>query len=71
VLRGLTPDALRRCAAARPRPGGDPRGKTTIAHHATADAQDIALWLGVPVAVTGPLCADLEAAGLLTAALEH
>ena len=30
------------------------RGKTTIAHHATADAQDIALWLGVPVAVAGP-----------------
>jgi hypothetical protein len=42
-----------------------------IAHHATADAQDIADWLGVPIEVALALCADLEAAGLLTAARGH
>jgi hypothetical protein len=42
-----------------------------IAHHAAADAEDIALWLGVPLVVALALCADLEAAGLLTAARGH
>jgi hypothetical protein len=42
-----------------------------IARHAAADADDIARWLGVPVAVAAALCADLEAAGLLTAAHGH
>jgi hypothetical protein len=42
-----------------------------IAHQATADAEDIALWLGVPVVVALALCADLEAAGLLRAARGH
>jgi DNA-binding IscR family transcriptional regulator len=42
-----------------------------IAHHATADGQDIADWLGVPIEVALALCADLEAAGLLTAARGH
>jgi DNA-binding IscR family transcriptional regulator len=43
----------------------------TIAHRASADAEDIATWLGVPVAVAEALCADLEAAGLLTIARGH
>ena len=34
-----------------------------IAHRARADAEDIGAWL---VAVAEALCADLEAAGLLT-----
>jgi DNA-binding IscR family transcriptional regulator len=42
-----------------------------IAHHAAADAEDIALWLGVPVAVADALCAELEAAGLVTPARGH
>jgi DNA-binding IscR family transcriptional regulator len=42
-----------------------------IAHHATADAEDIAAWLGVPVVVAEAVCADLEAAGLLTPARGH
>jgi hypothetical protein len=36
-----------------------------------ADAEEIALWLGVPVTVAAALCAELEAAGLLTAARDH
>jgi hypothetical protein len=39
-----------------------------IAHRAQVDAEDISAWLGVPVAVAEVLCADLEAAGLLTTA---
>ena len=42
-----------------------------IAHHAIADVEDIARWLGVPVAVAEALCADLKAAGPLTAARGH
>jgi hypothetical protein len=42
-----------------------------IAHQAAADAEDIALWLGVPVAVAEAVCADLEAAGMLTKARRH
>jgi hypothetical protein len=40
----------------------------TIAQQASADAEDIAGWLGVPVMVAEALCVDLEAAGLLTIA---
>jgi DNA-binding IscR family transcriptional regulator len=42
-----------------------------IAHHAHADAEDIARWLGVPVVVAEALCVDLEAAGLVTLARGH
>ena len=42
-----------------------------IAHRAIADVEEIAHWLGVPVVVTEALCADLKAAGLLTAARGH
>jgi DNA-binding MarR family transcriptional regulator len=42
----------------------------TIAHFAGADVEDIADWLGVPVAVAEALCADLEDAGLVTSARE-
>jgi hypothetical protein len=42
-----------------------------IAHHAATDPRDIALWLGVPVAVAEALCADLEAAVLVTGARGH
>jgi DNA-binding IscR family transcriptional regulator len=42
-----------------------------IAHRAIADAEDIARWLGVPIVVAEALCADLKAAGLLTAARGH
>src|SRR5262249_5279009 len=42
-----------------------------IAHRAIADVEDVARWLGVPVVVAEALCADLEAAGLLTKALGH
>ena len=42
-----------------------------IAHHAAADAKDIAGWLGVPVVLAEAVCADLEAASLLTAARGH
>jgi hypothetical protein len=37
-----------------------------IAHRATADVEDIAGWLGMPVVLAEAVCADLEAAGLLT-----
>ena len=43
----------------------------TIVHHTSADAEDIATWLGVPIMVAEALCADLEAAGLLTIARGH
>jgi hypothetical protein len=43
----------------------------TIMHHAIADAEDIATWLGVPVVVAEALCADSEAAGLLTIERGH
>jgi DNA-binding MarR family transcriptional regulator len=43
----------------------------TIAHFAGADVEDIADWLGVPVAVAEALCADLEDAGLVTSARGH
>jgi len=42
-----------------------------IAHHASAAVDDIAGWLGVPVVLAEALCAELEAAGLLTAARGH
>jgi len=42
-----------------------------IAHHGSADVEDIARWLGVPVVVAEALFADLKAAGLLTAARGH
>jgi hypothetical protein len=42
-----------------------------IGHRAIADVEDIARWLGVPVVVAEALCADLRAAGLLTAAHGH
>jgi DNA-binding IscR family transcriptional regulator len=42
-----------------------------IAHAASADVEDIARWLGVPVVVAEAVCADLEGAGLLTAARGH
>ena len=42
-----------------------------IAHRTIADVEDIARWLGVPVGVAEALCADLKAAGLLTAARGH
>ena len=42
-----------------------------IAYCAIADVEDIAPWLGVPVVVAEALCADLKAAGLLTAARGH
>jgi hypothetical protein len=35
-------------------------------HHAIADAEDIATWLGVPVVVAEALCDELEMAGQLT-----
>src|SRR5262249_21743174 len=38
-----------------------------IAQRAIADVDDIARWLGVPVVVAEILCADLKAAGLVTA----
>ena len=37
-----------------------------IAQQTMADVEDIARWLGVPVVVAQALCAELEAAGLLT-----
>ena len=43
----------------------------SIAHRAIADVDDLASWLGVPVVVAEALCADLEAAGLLTTVREH
>ena len=46
-------------------------GLGTIAHHASADVEDIAAWLCVPVVVVERVCADLEAAGLLTAGRGH
>jgi hypothetical protein len=42
-----------------------------IAHLASADVDDIAGWLGVPVEVPAAVCADLEAAGLVTPATGH
>jgi hypothetical protein len=42
-----------------------------IAHHATADVEDIAGWLGVPVEVAAAVCADLVAIGLITPAKGH
>ena len=42
-----------------------------IAHKASADVEGVAGWLGVRVVVAEALCADLEAAGLLTTAREH
>jgi hypothetical protein len=43
----------------------------TIAHLASADVDDIAGWLGVPVAVAAAMCADLEAVGLVMPASRH
>ena len=42
-----------------------------IAYRTIADVEDIARWLGVPVVVAEAFCADLKAAGLLTAARGH
>ena len=42
-----------------------------IAHRAIADVEDIARWLGVPVAIAEAVCADLEDAGLVQAAPEQ
>jgi DNA-binding MarR family transcriptional regulator len=42
----------------------------TIAHM-NADVEDVARRLGVPVALVETVCADLEDAGLLTAAIGH
>jgi hypothetical protein len=42
-----------------------------IAHCASAGAEDIATWLGLPVVVVEGVSADLEAAGLLTVARGH
>ena len=36
-----------------------------IAHRTIADVEEMARWLGVPVAIADAECADLEAAGLL------
>jgi hypothetical protein len=43
----------------------------TIMHHAIADAEDIATWLGVPVVAVLTVCADLEAVGLVTPSSGH
>lgn len=43
----------------------------TIMHHAIGDAADVAGWLRLPVALAEVVCADLEAAGLLTIARGH
>ena len=37
----------------------------TIKHHASADAEEVAGWLGLPVPLVQAVCAELEAAGLL------
>jgi DNA-binding MarR family transcriptional regulator len=37
-----------------------------LAAHGSADAEEIAGWLGLPLAVVEALCAELEAAGQLT-----
>src|SRR5262249_24279981 len=42
-----------------------------IAHRRLADVEEIADWLGVSVVMAEALCADLEAAGLLTTAPGH
>ena len=42
-----------------------------IGHRAIADVEDIARWLGVPVAIADTVCADLEAAGLLAKVRRH
>jgi hypothetical protein len=43
----------------------------TIKHHAMADAEDVARWLRFSVPLVKALCAELEAAGLLTIARGH
>jgi len=43
----------------------------TIRHHASADAEDVAAWLRMPVALVNAVCAELEAAGLLEVARGH
>jgi DNA-binding IscR family transcriptional regulator len=43
----------------------------TIAHRGSADVEDIAEWHCLATAVVEALCADLEAAGLLTIARGH
>ena len=43
----------------------------TIRHHAIADAEDVAGWLGLPVPLVQAVCAELEAAGLLELARGH
>jgi len=40
-------------------------------HHAIADAEDVAEWLRLPLTLVRALCADLEAAGLLTIERGH
>jgi hypothetical protein len=42
-----------------------------IAHRAIADVEDIAGWLGAPLAVAEAFCADLEDAGLVRPARAH
>jgi hypothetical protein len=42
-----------------------------IEHRAIADVEDIARWLGLPVAIADAVCADLEAAGLLARVRRH
>ena len=42
-----------------------------LAAHGSADAEGVATWLGLPVALVEALCAELEAAGQLTLARGH
>jgi hypothetical protein len=43
----------------------------TIAYRATADVEDIAGWLGVPVVGAEAVCVDLKDAGLVALARGH
>src|SRR5262245_40888244 len=40
----------------------------TIMHHTSADAEEVAGWLGLPVILVETLCDELEATGRLTLA---
>ena len=42
-----------------------------LAAHGSADAEGVASWPGLPVALVEALCAELEAAGQLTLARGH
>jgi hypothetical protein len=42
-----------------------------LAAHGSADAEEVAGWLGLPVTLVEALCAELEEAGQLTLARGH